>query len=305
MARHTLHGFVFDTTSAIEARVELLPEYWHLYYDYHRLLLDHGVGVGSFRDKTVNAKSDYQHNYWQPSDYNIGDNMKKIGLLGGLSWVSTAEYYRRLNVLMQLRIGGVASAKITLESLNRQTYVDAVIERKDEAAACEMILHACQNLQKAGADFIVISCNDVHRFVPEIMPEIEIPFLHIAEVTADACVTSGLKKVGLLGVMKTMEGDFYTDILAKQGVETLIPDAVDRDYIHDRIYDELVLNIFSDATKAGYLDVIERLSGAGAEGVILGCTEIPLLLQPADIGIPSFATTELHCMAAIEKSLAT
>ena len=229
--------------------------------------------------------------------------MQKIGLLGGLSWVSTAEYYRRLNELMQDKLGGVASARIVLESLNRQDYVDAVIERQDEVAACEIILNACRNLENAGAKFIVISCNDVHRFVPDIAPKIQIPFLHIAEVAAQAIVAKGLKKVGLLGVMKTMEGEFYPEILAKYGIETLIPDRADKGYIHDRIYDELVMNIFSESTKVGYLDVIERLSEKGAEGVILGCTEIPLLLQPEEINIPSFATTELHCIATMNRSL--
>jgi aspartate racemase len=229
--------------------------------------------------------------------------MQKIGLLGGLSWVSTAEYYRRLNELMQAQLGGVASARIILESLNRQAYVDAVIERKDEEAACEMILDGCQNLENGGADFIVISCNDAHRFVPEIAPRIGIPFLHMAEITARAIVATGIKKVGLLGVMKTMESTFYPEILAQYGVETIIPSSADKDYIHDRIYDELVMNIFSGTTKAGYLEVIERLSRAGAEGVVLGCTEIPLLIQPAEIDIPAFATTELHCIAAIDRSL--
>lgn len=230
-------------------------------------------------------------------------SMQKIGLLGGLSWVSTAAYYRRLNELMQVKLGGVSSARILLESLNRQTYVDAVIKRKDEAAACEMILEACLNLEKAGADFIVISCNDAHRFIAEISTRISIPFLHIAEVTARAIAARGLKKVGLLGVMKTMEGQFYPQILGQQGIETLIPDLADRDYIHDRIYDELVMNVFKQSTKTGYLEVIERLANADAEGIILGCTEIPLLLQPEEINMPSFDTTELHCIAAIDRSL--
>lgn len=229
--------------------------------------------------------------------------MQKIGLLGGLSWVSTAEYYRRLNELAQGQLGGAASARIVLESLNLQAYFDAVVQRKDEEAACEMIFDACRNLENAGANFIVICCNDVHRFVPEIAPKIRIPFLHIAEVTARAIVTEGVKKVGLLGVMETMEGEFYPEILAKHGVETLTPDLSDRDYINERILDELNVNIFSESTKAGYLDVIERLSGAGAEGIILGCTEIPLLIRPEEINIPSFATTDLHCVAAIGRSL--
>jgi aspartate racemase len=229
--------------------------------------------------------------------------MKKIGLLGGLSWVSTAEYYRRLNELTQQRLGGVASARIALESLNRQVYVDAVIERGDEQTACEMIYDGCLSLERAGADFIVISCNDVHRFVPEVASQIRIPFLHIAEVTAKAIVRRGLKKVGLLGVMKTMEGQFYSNILREYGIEALIPSSTDRDYIHGKIYQELVKNVFSDSTKSGYRDVIDRFSADGAEGVILGCTEIPLLMRPDDIAIPSFATTELHCIAAIEHAL--
>ena len=229
--------------------------------------------------------------------------MQKIGLLGGLSWVSTVEYYRRLNELTQTRLGGVASARIVLESLNRQAYVDAVIHRQDEFSACAMILDSCRILEKAGADFIVISCNDVHRFVTNITPEIQIPILHIAEVTAQAIVSTGLKKVGLLGVMKTMESNFYPEILAKYGVETLIPDLSDRAYIHNQIYNELVMNIFNDSTKAGYRNVIERLNKAGADGIILGCTEIPLLLKSGEIHIPSFATTELHCIAAVNQAL--
>ena len=231
--------------------------------------------------------------------------MQKIGLLGGLSWVSTAEYYRRLNELMQVRLGGVASARIVLESLNRQTYVDAVIEREDEEAACGLILEACLSLEKAGAGFIVISCNDVHRFVPQVASQIGIPFLHIAEVTAQAIVERGLNKVGLLGVKKTMEGEFYPSILKVHGIETILPTLVDREYVHGKIYEELVRNIFTESTRKGYREVIERLSVQGAEGVIFGCTEIPLLMRPGDISLVSFPTTELHCIAAIERALVT
>ena len=231
------------------------------------------------------------------------NSMQKIGLLGGLSWVSTAVYYQRLNELMQNQLGGVTSARISLESLNRQAYVDAVIERKDEPAACQMIYAGCRSLEQAGADFIVISCNDVHRFVPEVARQVSIPFLHIAEVTARAIVAKGLKKVGLLGVMKTMEEPFYSAVLSEYGIETLTPDASDKDYIHQKIYAELVMNKFSDITKQGYLDVIERLIQSGAEGVVLGCTEIPLLLRQEEIPIPAFATTELHCVAAVNRAV--
>jgi len=229
--------------------------------------------------------------------------MRKIGMIGGLSWVSTAEYYKRLNEIMAGRLGGVHSARIALESVERQAYVDAVIERGDEAAACEIILDAARGVERAGADFIVISCNDVHRFGPEIAPKLSIPFLHIADATARAITDGGLKTVGLLGVMKTMEGTFYPDILTEHGIETLVPDQPDRDYVHDRIYEELVKDRFTDDTRDGYRKVIDNLAARGAEGVILGCTEIPLLLGPGDVDLPTFSTTELHCQAAVDMAL--
>jgi len=229
--------------------------------------------------------------------------MKKIGLIGGLSWVSTAEYYRRLNQIAQETLGGVHSARLVLESVNRQAYVDAVIEREDEAAACEQIFKAAQSVEKAGAAFIVISCNDVHRFVPEISPRIGIPFLHIANVTANAIKAANLKSVALLGVRKTMEGDFYPDIFRQRGIQAIIPNEAEKTYIHDAIYSELVNDIFTDATRQGYVKTIDDLASRGAQGVVLGCTEIPLLLKPEDIRIPSFSTSELHCRAAIEKAL--
>lgn len=229
--------------------------------------------------------------------------MKKIGMIGGLSWVSTAAYYERLNKIAEDRVGGVTSAHILLESVNREQYVDYVIRQKNEDAACEMILSASKSVEAGGADFIVISCNDVHRFVPEIAPQLSIPFLHIADVTAEAIAAHGLSTVALLGVMKTMEGDFYQGILSKHDINTMVPEPEERAYVHDKIMDEMVANIFTDQTKAGYLGLIDTLHQRGAEGVILGCTEIPLLLDVDEIPIPSFSTTELHCQAAIEKAL--
>ena len=231
--------------------------------------------------------------------------MKKIGLIGGLSWVSTAEYYRRLNQITQQRLGGVHSARLVLESVNRQDYVEAVIEREDEAAACRQILDAAQNLERAGASFVVICCNDVHRFVPEIEPKIGIPFLHIAEATSQAIEAAGLGTVALLGVRKTMEGDFYPRIFAGHGIETIVPNEDEKTFIHDTIYAELVNDVFTDKTREGYVNVVQDLAARGAQGVVLGCTEIPLLLRPEDIGIPSFSTTELHCQAAIDKAVET
>lgn len=230
--------------------------------------------------------------------------MKKIGMIGGLSWVSTAEYYKRVNEITQSVAGGVTSARIVMESVNRQEYVEAVIDRKDERAACLQIGRSARALQAAGADFIVITCNDVHRFVPDLQGEAAIPFLHIAQVTADAIKAAGLKKVAILGVRKTMEGAFYPEVLARNGIEALIPEEDEKRFIHDSIYQELVQNRFLDETRREYQRIIARLAERGADCVALACTEIPLLLPPEDSPIPAFSTTELHCQAAVSMALA-
>ncbi|RMC38890.1 aspartate/glutamate racemase family protein [Paracoccus siganidrum] len=230
--------------------------------------------------------------------------MKKIGMIGGLSWVSTAEYYKRINEMTQAQAGGVASARIVLESVNRQEYVDAVIERGDEGAACAQIGRSARALQAAGADFIVITCNDVHRFVPELQPGLDIGFLHIAEVTAQAIKARGLRKVAILGVRKTMESDFYPEILARSGLEAIIPDEEEKRLIHDSIYEELVNNRFRDQTRREYQRIIADMGRRGADCVAFACTEIPLLLAPQDSPLPAFSTTELHCRAAVARALA-
>ncbi len=229
--------------------------------------------------------------------------MKKIGLIGGLSWVSTAEYYKRINEITQILAGGVSSARIVLESVNRQDYVSAVIDREDEGAACQQIADSARALEAAGADFIVITCNDVHRFVPEIGSMLQIPFLHIASVTAKAIKDKGLKSVAILGVRKTMEGDFYSTILAEHGIGVVIPDDTERAFIHDSIYNELVKNDFRDGTRSNYRNIIRALGLRGADCVALACTEIPLLIRPDQSPLPAFSTTELHCQAAVEQAL--
>ncbi len=229
--------------------------------------------------------------------------MKKIGMLGGLSWVSTAAYYKLLNEMAQAALGGVSSAHLVLESVNREEYAEYVYRQGDEAAACRMILGAAKSVEAAGAEFIVISCNDVHRFVPEIAPQIGIPFLHIAQATADAINKTGMKRVALLGVRKTMEMDFYPGVLAENGIETIIPDADERTYVDDTIMQEMVAGTFTDATRAGYVDLIGKLAARGAEGIVLGCTEIPLLLSAGDTDVPLFPTTDIHCRAAIDMAV--
>ncbi|MET4359199.1 aspartate racemase [Bradyrhizobium sp. RT9b] len=231
--------------------------------------------------------------------------MKKIGIIGGLSWVSTAEYYKRINEIAKSVVGGVTSARIVLESVNRQEYVTAVMDHNDEAAGCKQIAQSARILQSAGADFIVIACNDVHRFVPEIQPTISVPFLHIAQVTAEAIKARGLKRVAVLGVRKTMECDFYPKIFAQNGLDTIIPDEPQRSVIHDSIYQELVHNRFLDDTRERYRSIIADLGARGADCVALACTEIPLLIKPEQSPLPSFSTTELHCQAAVSHALAS
>ncbi|MEO1537919.1 MAG: amino acid racemase [Pseudomonadota bacterium] len=153
-------------------------------------------------------------------------------MISGLSWISTAQYYRRVNEITQDRVGGVTSARIALESVNRQVYVDAVIERGDEETACAQVKQAARDVQSAGADFIVITCNGAHRFMPELRNGTDIPFLHIAQVTADAIKAQGLKRVALLGVRETMEGSYYQDVLEPMGIETVVPN--DEERVHPR-----------------------------------------------------------------------
>ncbi|MBU2957859.1 amino acid racemase [Paracoccus sp. 1_MG-2023] len=231
--------------------------------------------------------------------------MKKIGMIGGLSWVATAEYYRRLNQLIQAECGGATSARIVIESVNRQDYLDAMHGRGDEDAACAIIADAAGALEAAGAEFIVLACNNAHRFVPRIAPTVALRFLHIAEVTARAIAAQGCRRVALLGVRKTMEDDFYPSIFADHGIETLIPTEPDRAIIDDTIHRELVNDRFLDATRDEYGRIIAALAARGAEGVALACTEIPLLLGPDDACLPLYSTTELHCRAAVAMALQT
>lgn len=224
-------------------------------------------------------------------------------MIGGLSWVSTAAYYKLLNEIAQAELGGVSSAHLVLESVNREQYAEYVYRQGDEDAACRMIESAAQSVAAAGAEFIVISCNDVHRFVPEIAPKLDIPFLHIAEATAAEIKKSGMSRVALLGVRKTMEMDFYPAVLAAHGIDTIIPDADERTYVDDTIMTEMVAGKFTDATRAGYVALIDKLSARGAEGVVLGCTEIPLLLGAGDTDVPLFPTTDIHCRAAIRMAV--
>lgn len=228
--------------------------------------------------------------------------MKKIGMIGGLSWVSTAEYYRLLNEITQAELGGVSSARLILESVNREEYAEYVYRQKNEDAACAMIADAARAVERAGADFIIITCNDVHRFVPEVAPLVSIPFLHIASAAAESIKVADISRVALLGVRKTMELGFYADVLAEHGITTIIPDNDERTYVDDTIMNEMVAGKFLDKTRAGYIALIEKLVARGAEGIVLGCTEIPLLIDSRHTDIKLFSTTDIHCHAAVKRA---
>ena len=228
--------------------------------------------------------------------------MQRIGLIGGLTWVSTVEYYRRLNEIIQERLGGANSADLVLASVNREDYAQAT-SRKDEEAARGVLVAAAQRVERAGANFIALCCNGAHQFLPQVEREVSIPFLHIAEATARKIQSAGLEKVALLGVRDTMEQNFYPEVLARYGIKTMIPNDAERTYIHNSIQRELANNIFRDETRRHYVEIMMGLQSRGAQGAILGCTEIPLLIRPDDTSVVTFSTTELHCQAIVERAL--
>jgi len=230
--------------------------------------------------------------------------MKTIGILGGMSWESSALYYQIINEAVNTHLGGQHNARsvmVTVDFGEIETLQHA--DRWDEAAA---ILHeASLSLERAGADMILIATNTMHKLLPQIRPGITIPFLHIAQATADAIKAQGLKRIGLLGTRFTMEEDFYKQILIDNGIEVVIPERSERDLIHGVIYDELCLGTVEDASKQAYLEIIARMEREEEiQGVILGCTEIGMLIAQSDLELPVFDTTEIHALSAVEEALA-
>jgi aspartate racemase len=226
-----------------------------------------------------------------------------IGMLGGMSWESSAQYYRLANELVRERLGGLHSARCVLYSVDfaeiERLQVDG---RWDDAGA--LLAAAAQQVEAAGADLLVLCTNTMHKVADQIAAAIGIPLLHLADATATTVRAAGLRTVGLLGTAFTMEQDFYRDRLASHGLTVVVPDAEDRAVVHSVIYDELCRGIVTETSRAAYVAVIDRLVGAGAEGVVLGCTEIELLIGPDDVRVPVFPTTRLHVEAAVERALA-
>jgi aspartate racemase len=229
--------------------------------------------------------------------------MKTIGLIGGLSWESSAVYYRIMNELVRDQLGGTHSAKSLMYSVDFEEF-ERLQHLGDWQQLEKMMLDAGMRLKKGGADFIVICTNTMHKMADLLEQEVGLPVLHIADAAAAEVKKRGLRKVALLGTKFTMEEDFYKGRLAeKHGLEVLIPNEKEREVIHSVIYKELVVGKILASSRDEYRKIIETLHGRGAEGVILGCTEIPLLIGANDAAIPVFDTTQIHAAAAVEFAL--
>lgn len=229
---------------------------------------------------------------------------KIIGLLGGMSWESSAEYYRIINQTVRARLGGLRSARCLMWSFDFGEIEALQMAGQWDQAAAELIA-AARRLERGGADFVLICANTMHRMADQVAGAIGIPLLHIADPTAGRIERAGLRRVGLLGTVFTMEQDFYKGRLAtRHGLDVLVPDADDRAVVNRVIYEELVRGRLEPGSRAAYREIIARLADRGAEAVILGCTEIMLLIKPDDSPIPLFDTTAIHAEAAVDLALA-
>ena len=229
--------------------------------------------------------------------------MRIIGLLGGMSWESTAEYYRLINEGVKARLGGLHSAEIVMVSVDFEP-IEKLQHAGDWAGAARVLIDAAGRIEAAGADFLVICTNTMHKLADEIADAIDIPLLHIADATAEAIKTAPMSRVGLLGTTFTMEEDFYKGRLAlRHGLDVLTPNDEDRQIVHDVIYDELCRGTIREESKREFVRIIDDLVRRGAEGVVLGCTEIGLLVKPGDVGVRLFDTTVIHAERAVTMAL--
>jgi aspartate racemase len=229
--------------------------------------------------------------------------MKTIGLIGGMSWESSLEYYRIINEAVKEKLGDLHSAKSLMFSVDFAEV--EVLQREGRwQEATRAMIEAARSVETGGADFLIICTNTMHKMADEVQASIAIPLLHIADATAEVIKARGFKRIGLLGTRFTMEQDFYRGrLVEKFGLDVLIPEAADREIVHRIIYEELVLGKIKPASKAEYLRIIAALEQAGAEAIILGCTEIGLLVSQADCSLPLFDTTRIHALAAVQYAL--
>lgn len=229
--------------------------------------------------------------------------MKTIGLIGGMSWESSIEYYRIINETVKAKLGGLHSAKSIMVSVDFAE-IEILQHQGKWAEAAQLLIDAAKNLENGGADFVVLCTNTMHKVADDLQASIKIPLLHIADATAQRVKECGLKKIGLLGTRFTMEEEFYKGRLSqKYGLTVNVPNAQEREIVHRVIYDELVIGEIRQHSKDQYIGIIEQMVNQGAEGVILGCTEIGLLIHEQDSEVPLFDTTRIHAEAAVEYAL--
>lgn len=228
--------------------------------------------------------------------------MKTIGLLGGMSWESTQTYYRLINEGVKSRLGGLHSAKLVLYSVDFAE-IEALQHQGDWPATARILSGAALSLENAGADFLMIGTNTMHKVAPEIEEAINIPLLHIADATANVLTQDNIQRVGLLGTRFTMEQAFYRERLEAAGIEVVTPDAPQRAEVHRVIYEELCQGEIQAASREAYLAVINSLAEQGVQAVILGCTEIGLLIKQTDTPVPLYDTTAIHAAQAVNQAL--
>ncbi|MFP4475432.1 MAG: aspartate/glutamate racemase family protein [Desulfatibacillaceae bacterium] len=228
--------------------------------------------------------------------------MKTIGMLGGMSWESTVTYYRTMNQEVNARLGGFHSAKALLYSVDFAE-LEGCLRAGDWDAVSRTLGDAAWRLEGAGADFLLICTNTMHEVFDNVADAVSIPVVHIADATADAIKARGLSRVGLLGTSFTMERTFFTDRLARHGIDTIVPESGARSMVHTVIFDELCQGVFTDESRNRYLDVIGELRGRGAQGIVLGCTEIGLLVRDRDTDLPLFDTAIIHAKMAVDMAL--
>ncbi|HBE40524.1 MAG TPA: aspartate racemase [Bacteroidales bacterium] len=228
--------------------------------------------------------------------------MKTIGLVGGTGWISSAEYYRIINEETNKRSGGLTFSRCILYSVNYGE-IDAFNIQNNREGVYRLILDATLKLAVAGAECIVLCANTLHQFIERLEQETDIPFIHIADAAAREIRKRNMSRVGLLGTKQTMEMDFYKSRLTESDIDVLIPEQRDRDFIQKTISDELLKGVFSGDSRYRFVEICKELYSRGAEGIVLGCTEIPLLIKPEDINIPAINTLIVHAMAAVDFAL--